>query len=144
MLFIFTFSSLEHYFRRNIILPLEPQADCLSPPISSTRAAPCLAGVCTGMAKELTALVDKQISVITNDGRNIIGILRGVDQTTNLILEECFERVYSVSSGVEQAVLGLYIIRGDNIAVIGELDEELDKQLDLSSIRAPPLKSIMH
>ena len=41
-------------------------------------------------------------------------------------------------------MLGLYIIRGDNIAVIGELDEELDKQLDLSSIRAPPLKSIMH
>ena len=96
------------------------------------------------MAKELTALVDRQISVITNDGRNIIGILRGVDQTTNLILEECFERVYSVSSGVEQAVLGLYIIRGDNIEVIGELDEELEKELDLSNIRAPPMKSIMH
>ena len=71
------------------------------------------------MAKELTALVDTQISVITNDGRNIIGILRGFDQTTNLILEDCFERVYSANSGVEQAVLGLYIIRGDNIAVIG-------------------------
>ena len=54
-------------------------------------------------------------SVITNDGRNIIGILRGFDQTTNLILEECFERVYSEDSGVEQAVLGLYIIRGDNM-----------------------------
>jgi U6 snRNA-associated Sm-like protein LSm8 len=52
--------------------------------------------------------------------------------------------VYSVSSGVEQAVLGLYIIRGDNIAVIGELDEELDKELDLSNIRAPPMKSIVH
>ena len=67
------------------------------------------------MAKELTPLVDTQISVITNDGRNIIGILRGFDQTTNLILEECFERVYSEDSGVEQAVLGLYIIRGDNM-----------------------------
>ena len=54
--------------------------------------------------------MDTQISVITNDGRNIIGILRGFDQTTNLILEECFERVYSEDSGVEQAVLGLYII----------------------------------
>ena len=67
------------------------------------------------MAKELTPLVDTQISVITNDGRNIIGILRGFDQTTNLILEGCFERVYSEDSGVEQAVLGLYIIRGDNM-----------------------------
>ena len=67
------------------------------------------------MAKELTPLVDTQISVITNDGRNIIGILRGFDQTTNLILEECFERVYSEDSGLEQAVLWLYIIRGDNM-----------------------------
>ena len=87
------------------------------------------------MAKELTALVDTQISVITNDGRNIIGILRGFDQTTNLILEDCFERVYSANSGVEQAVLGLYIIRGDNIAVI-ELGQELDASLDLSTIHA--------
>ena len=38
------------------------------------------------MAKELTPLVDTQISVITNDGRNIIGILRGFDQTTNLLI----------------------------------------------------------
>jgi hypothetical protein len=45
------------------------------------------------------------------------GILRGFDQTTNLILEECYERVYSAKSGVEQAVLGLYIIRGDNMCV---------------------------
>ena len=35
------------------------------------------------------------VSVITNDGRNIIGILRGYDQTTNVVLEECHERVYS-------------------------------------------------
>ena len=96
------------------------------------------------MAKELTALVATQISVSTNDGRNIIGLLRGLDQVTNLILEECFERVYSASSGVEQAVLGLYIISGDNIAVIGELDEELDGALDLSKIRAPPLTAIVH
>ena len=41
--------------------------------------------------------------------------------------------MYSANSGVEQAVLGLYIIRGDNIAVIGELDEELDASLDLST-----------
>ena len=41
-------------------------------------------------------------------------------------------------------MLGLYIIRGDNIAVIGELDEELDASLDLSTIHAAPLKAIHH
>lgn len=81
------------------------------------------------------------------------GTLRGYDQATNLILDECHERVYSSKvgqrvgpaarlgishapaasgpgvdppprplasctpqqSGVEQLVLGLYVIRGDNM-----------------------------
>lgn len=45
------------------------------------------------------------------------GFLRGFDQTVNLILDECHERVYSQTAGVEQVVLGLYIIRGDNVYV---------------------------
>ncbi|GLJ12922.1 hypothetical protein SUGI_0200590 [Cryptomeria japonica] len=65
----------------------------------------------------LDSMMDQVISVITNDGRNIVGILRGFDQATNLILDESHERVYSTTAGVEQLVLGLYIIRGDNISV---------------------------
>lgn len=92
----------------------------------------------------LAHLVDTTISVVTNDGKIIVGILRGYDQATNLILEECHERVYSSKSGVEQHMLGLYLIRGDNIAVIGELDEEVDSKIDFSQVRAAPLKSILH
>lgn len=44
------------------------------------------------------------------------GYLRGFDQTVNLIVDECHERVYSQSAGVEQVPLGLYIIRGDNVS----------------------------
>mmetsp|Transcript_16531 Transcript_16531/g.19815 ORF Transcript_16531/g.19815 Transcript_16531/m.19815 type:complete len:98 (-) Transcript_16531:49-342(-) len=92
----------------------------------------------------LEELTGSTISVITNDGRNIVGVLRGFDQTINLILGDCHERVYSTKSGVEQLLLGLYIIRGDNVAIIGEMDEELDSQIDLSAVRAPPLKPISH
>ncbi|KAK9825875.1 hypothetical protein WJX81_008005 [Elliptochloris bilobata] len=93
----------------------------------------------------LASLVDTTISVITNDGRNIVGILRGYDQATNLILDECHERVYSSKSGVDQVVLGgLHVVRGDNIAVVGELDDDLDQQLNLSQIRAAPLKAVQH
>ena len=53
--------------------------------------------------------------MITNDGRNLVGNLRGFDQTTNVILDECHERVFSPVSGVDQVVLGLYVIRGDNM-----------------------------
>ncbi|KAG9445247.1 hypothetical protein H6P81_016587 [Aristolochia fimbriata] len=90
----------------------------------------------------LESLVDQQISVITNDGRNIVGILKGYDQATNIILDESHERVYSTKQGVQQLVLGLYIIRGDNISVVGELDEELEASLDLSKLRAQPLKPL--
>mmetsp|Transcript_10081 Transcript_10081/g.19000 ORF Transcript_10081/g.19000 Transcript_10081/m.19000 type:complete len:100 (-) Transcript_10081:200-499(-) len=97
-------------------------------------------------AKEtsLESLVQTTISVITNDGRNVVGVLRGFDQTTNLILDECHERVYSTKSGVEMIALGLYVIRGDNVAVIGELDDESDSQIDFSAVHAPPLKAITH
>ncbi|KAK6230319.1 hypothetical protein QUC31_001837, partial [Theobroma cacao] len=62
-------------------------------------------------------LCAETISVITNDGRNIVGILKGFDQATNIILDESHERVYSTKEGVQQLVLGLYIIRGDNMYV---------------------------
>ncbi|KAM0843957.1 hypothetical protein ACQ4PT_057342 [Festuca glaucescens] len=92
----------------------------------------------------LESLVDQVISVITNDGRNIVGTLRGFDQATNIILDESHERVYSTKEGVQQLVLGLYIIRGDNISVVGEVDEELDAALDMSKLRAQPLKPVIH
>lgn len=95
-------------------------------------------------AAVLATLVDTTISVITADGRNIVGTLRGYDQSTNLILDKCHERVYSTKAGVEQLVLGLYVIRGDNIAVVGELDEDLDRELDLGTMRAAPLKAVVY
>lgn len=84
------------------------------------------------------------VSIITNDGRHIVGILRGYDQATNLIVDECFERIYREDAGTETIVLGLYVVRGDSIAVIGELDEEADAAIDFGKIRAPPLKDVAH
>ncbi|KAL6130123.1 hypothetical protein ACLB2K_068504 [Fragaria x ananassa] len=84
----------------------------------------------------LESLVDQTISVITNDGRNIVGVLKGFDQATNIILDESHERVFSTKEGVQQLVLGLYIIRGDNISIVGELDADLDSSLDWSKMRA--------
>uniref|UniRef100_A0A4W3I451 U6 snRNA-associated Sm-like protein LSm8 n=1 Tax=Callorhinchus milii TaxID=7868 RepID=A0A4W3I451_CALMI len=80
---------------------------------------------------------------LLGQGRKI-GTLKGFDQTINLILDESHERVFSSQQGVEQVVLGLYIVRGDNVAVIGEIDEETDSALDLGNIRAEPLNSVVH
>mmetsp|Transcript_49374 Transcript_49374/g.130120 ORF Transcript_49374/g.130120 Transcript_49374/m.130120 type:complete len:100 (-) Transcript_49374:68-367(-) len=94
--------------------------------------------------KELQELLNSQVSVITNDGRILLGILKGLDQKLNVILESCAERVFSKDSGVEQVELGLYIVRGDNIAVVGEVDVDLDSITDWTNLHADPLKHIVH
>lgn len=54
----------------------------------------------------------------------------------------CFQ-VYSLN-GVEQVVLGLHIVRGDNIALIGQIDDKIDSRLDFQSIRAEPLNPVVY
>jgi len=95
------------------------------------------------MGMALDSYVNRLVSVITGDGRNFVGTLKGFDQSINLILEDTHERVYSTNAGVEQVVLGLHLVRGDNIAVIGEVDEEIDKRIDLNNVRAEPIASIV-
>mmetsp|Transcript_4690 Transcript_4690/g.11172 ORF Transcript_4690/g.11172 Transcript_4690/m.11172 type:complete len:100 (+) Transcript_4690:40-339(+) len=94
--------------------------------------------------KELTQLMDHKVSIITNDGRNYVGSLKGLDQKLNVIVEEAHERIFSKEQGVEKVPLGLYIVRGDNIAIIGELDEDVDGQTDWKAVLADPLKHIVH
>lgn len=84
------------------------------------------------------------ISVITNDGRNIIGVLKGFDQCVNLILDDSFERVFSLKEPVEAVELGLYIVRGDNISVIGGVPENIREQVIDDQTRAAPLKPLVH
>lgn len=54
------------------------------------------------MSSMIEGYVDKIVQVVTNDGRNLVGVLKGFDQKTNVILDECHERVYSSEAGVEQ------------------------------------------
>jgi|UPI000581B601 U6 snRNA-associated Sm-like protein LSm8 len=91
------------------------------------------------MATSLNDWRDKSVCVVTSDGRIIVGILTGYDQVQNLILNDAHERVYSVDADVEEVPLGLYVVRGDNVCLVAEVDET--KQLD--SQRVPfPLPSI--
>jgi U6 snRNA-associated Sm-like protein LSm8 len=43
------------------------------------------------------------------------GVLKGYDQAINVVLDDSFERVYSLKEPVEAVELGLYIVRGDNM-----------------------------
>ncbi|OBZ67467.1 U6 snRNA-associated Sm-like protein LSm8 [Grifola frondosa] len=70
------------------------------------------------------------------------GVMAGFDQKSNVVLSDSKERVYSMDEGVEEIPLGLYLVKGDQIVLIGELDEAADQAVDLSTIRAEPLPPI--
>ncbi|KAJ2772699.1 U6 snRNA-associated Sm-like protein, partial [Coemansia nantahalensis] len=88
--------------------------------------------------------IDRKVLVVMNDGRVIVGTLCGLDQTTNIIVRGCQERVFSEDEGVEVVDLGLYLVRGDNISVVGLVDEEADAAIDLASTTAAPLLPVRH
>ncbi|GJR70106.1 Sm-like protein LSM1B [Tanacetum coccineum] len=69
-------------------------------------------------------LVEKLL-VLLRDGRKLLGILRSFDQFANAVLEGACERVI-VGDLYCDIPLGLYVIRGENVVLIGEL--ELEKE----------------
>ena len=90
----------------------------------------------------LADMLEKNVSVLTNDGRNLTGILHGFDQITNLVLTHTTERIFDPNKPVEHLQLGAYIVRGPDVALIGEVDEQELAKLDLHNARPPPLKPI--
>jgi len=55
-----------------------------------------------------------------------VGTLVGFDQVQNLVLNESQERVYASDEAVDLVPLGLYVIRGDNVALVGEASDWQD------------------
>ncbi|KAH7919044.1 LSM-domain-containing protein [Leucogyrophana mollusca] len=92
----------------------------------------------------LQGYVDRRVLLILQDGRAIAGVLVGFDQKSNVVLSDSTERVYSMEEGVEEIPLGLYLVKGDMIVLIGEIDDAVDQAVDLSTIRAEPLPAIRY
>ncbi|PCH35372.1 LSM-domain-containing protein [Wolfiporia cocos MD-104 SS10] len=92
----------------------------------------------------LQGYVDHRVLLILQDGRAIVGVMAGYDQKSNVVLSDSKERVYSMEEGVEEIPLGLYLVKGDQIVLIGELDEAMDQAVDLSTVHAEPLPPIRY
>ena len=96
------------------------------------------------MASTLAELTTRPITVLTCDGRLIFGTLKGYDQLQNLILQHSYEKVYSLDSPMEKVELGLFVVRGDNDAVISDSDGENGNEEggEEEDIRAEPIREI--
>jgi U6 snRNA-associated Sm-like protein LSm8 len=94
------------------------------------------------MSSYVENLINCIVSVITTEGKVYTGILKSFDQSMNIILYNAYEKIYSLDEGVSFQKIGLYMIRGDMVIIISEVDENLEKQIDLKEIKAEPLKEI--
>ncbi|KAF8406829.1 hypothetical protein HHK36_005950 [Tetracentron sinense] len=68
----------------------------------------------------------EKLLVLLQDGRKLLGILRSFDQFANAVLEGACERVI-VGDLYCDIPLGLYVIRGENVVLIGEQDLEREE-----------------
>lgn len=85
--------------------------------------------------------------VLTSDGRSLIGLLLSCDQTTNLVLSQTVERIIRPTDDPEESKEiehGLYLIRGDNVAIVGLVDEEIDKSINWGQVRGEVIGGVKH
>ncbi|CAO2824694.1 sm-like protein LSM1B [Amaranthus tricolor] len=75
------------------------------------------------LSTSLASYLDRKILVLLRDGRKLLGTLCSFDQFANAVLEGSCERVI-VGDLYCDIPLGLYVIRGENVVLIGELDSE--------------------
>jgi U6 snRNA-associated Sm-like protein LSm8 len=77
----------------------------------------------------------------------MVGTLLSCDASMNLVLQDAVERIIrprdeEVPS--EEVALGVYIVRGDSVAICGRVDEEVDGQIDWSKVHGEPIGSTKH
>lgn len=82
--------------------------------------------------------------MLTVDGRILIGTLFSADNLTNLVLSEAFERIIQTPDSEEDSMVvehGVYLVRGDNVVVCGEVDDVMDQAIDWSKVRGQVIES---
>ena len=58
----------------------------------------------------------------------ILGYLRSVDQFANLVLHKTIERIH-VNNEYGDIQRGIFIIRGENVVLLGEIDRDMEANL---------------
>ncbi|KAJ5135324.1 U6 snrna-associated sm-like protein [Penicillium bovifimosum] len=91
----------------------------------------------TGRVLTKSSRIEK-VLILTVDGRTLIGDLLSTDQMTNLVLSDTVERIIRTPDDDEPSTEiqhGLYLIRGDNVVICGEIDQKMDADIDWSKVK---------
>lgn len=104
-------------------------------PVSSpsmAAVAPKLPG-----AASLHEHLDTAVLVCLRDGRVFLGHLRSFDQYANLVLDRTMERLFRDGRYAHVAI-GLFVIRGENVMLLGQVDGERLRRVDADLERVDP------
>ena len=82
--------------------------------------------------------IDKKQLVVLRDGRILIGYLRSVDQFANLVLHKSVERIH-VDSMYGDIPKGIFVVRGENVVLLGEVDPESEEREGLERVPIPTI-----
>ena len=77
--------------------------------------------------------VDKLLMVVLRDGKTLIGYLRSIDQYANLLLSSTIERIH-VGNKYGDIPRGIYIVRGENVVLIGEVDFKIQPKVEMIKV----------
>ena len=87
------------------------------------------------MSNDLGKAIGRRVSVMTSDGRHLLGVLRGVDQFLNLVLEDVTDMLYSLDEAPEEIPCGAFMVRGDDVLVVGAVDTAEEAGLNRDNLR---------
>lgn len=79
------------------------------------------------------SLFSEKLMVLLRDGRTLIGYLRSVDQFANLVLHRTIERIH-VGKEYGDIPRGVFIVRGENVVLLGEIDKDKEGDLPLQQV----------
>jgi len=77
--------------------------------------------------------LDKKLMISLRDGRTLIGYLRSIDQFANLVLHRTIERIH-VGQKYGDIPRGIFVIRGENVILLGEIDTEKEANIQLQQV----------
>ncbi|WFD30381.1 hypothetical protein MSPP1_001400 [Malassezia sp. CBS 17886] len=100
-----------------------------------------LANIAFTTSGALVDCIDKKVIVVLRDGRKLVGILRSYDQFANLVLQDSVERVF-LGNRYGDIPKGLYIVRGENVVLLGEIDLDAEDEVPQSVASSIPPAAI--
>ena len=77
--------------------------------------------------------INKELVVVLRDGRTLIGCLKSIDQYANLLLQDAIERIH-VGQKYGDIHRGVFLIRGENVVLLGEFDRAADEKSNLVKV----------